>query len=150
MGYTTEFDGVLKFKTELTTSELRALNSYLGEDVREHKDWTEGIDDAEYMSYVDLKVTDDFTGIKWDGSEKTYGMVSLVNMICKEMKKIKPDFELIGELQAQGEEASDRWILRMVDGVATEVKLIPTGELIECPHCGEEFRTGEYKEGGED
>ena len=80
MGYTTEFEGELKFKKELTVSQLAYLKTFLGQDIRDLKLEK---DDDEYWYHIDLELTDDFTGLRWDGAEKTYGLNSIVNFITQ-------------------------------------------------------------------
>lgn len=139
MGYTTEFSGELKFNQELTAKELAYLKQYLGEDPREHKEWEFDGD----LSYIQFELNDDFTGIRWDGGEKFYYAVEAVNFLSKEMRKLKPTFAFKGQLLAQGEEIDDRWNLKMKDGVAINVPITPNGEKVRCPHCHEEFFTGD-------
>jgi len=133
MGYTTTFTGALKFEPELVGGELAILNKIFGEDVREHPEW--GIEGDPGFSYVDLKISDDFRGIEWDGSEKSYEMCKQVNLVMKLMKEKIPDFNLIGEMSAQGEEALDRWTLVMKEGVAYDSKVTIDGDVYKCPHC---------------
>lgn len=135
MGYSTEFKGQLKFTTELTGKQLLKVKSFLGEDCREHPEWG-----ATGMTYIDLRLLDDFTGLEWDGAEKTYDLVEKVNLIISEMQKEYPDFGLTGQLVAQGEDIDDRWVLSVVNNVATREEVVMTGEKVTCPHCGEDFR----------
>lgn len=136
MGYSTDFRGELRFATELRASELARLQSILGEDAREHKDWNAGD-----VVYIDLELTDEFDGIKWDGSEKTYAMVEAVNLVTRLMREACPDFRLTGSLLAQGEESEDRWMLVMDDvGIARKEEIRLTGERIKYPECGHNFR----------
>jgi hypothetical protein len=134
MGYTTTFKGQLKFKNELNGKQLAKVKSFFGEDCREHPDWNcDG-------TYIDLRFTDDFSGIEWDDStEKNNGMVEHVNLIIAEMKKEYPDFELEGKLLAQGEDFEDRWMLVIENGIAVERKVEIVGTKVTCPHCGEKF-----------
>lgn len=135
MGYITTFTGQLKFKNELTTSALAKLKTFLGEDVRDHQEW-----DAE-GSYIDLRITDDFSGIEWDDeTEKNDGMVSHVNLIINEMKKDFPNFELEGQLLAQGEDPKDQWVLIAEKGLAYEKKLEIACKFVTCPNCEHEFQ----------
>lgn len=134
MGYSTDFKGVLKFKKELTSTQLGKLNSFLGEDCREHPEWN-----RKDLSYIDLELTDDFSGIQWDGSEKTYDLVEKVQLVIDQMKKEYPDFELEGEILAQGEDIEDRWFLVVENNVASRRDIAITGTKIKCPHCGEHF-----------
>lgn len=131
MGYSTEFKGSLQFTRELTASELAKLNTILGEDCRDHPEW--GPND---LDYINLKLTEDFGGIEWDGAEKTYDMASLVNVVLVEMRKEVPDFGLKGMIFAQGDDAEDRWELHTKDyGGAVKILTPPAGTKIECPDC---------------
>lgn len=135
MGYSTNFKGELKFSRELTASELAKVKSFLGEDVREHPEWKNN-----GLYYIDLELTDDFSGVKWDGSEKTYGMDEAVNLIIREMRKEVPDFGFTGTLSAQGERFDDRWQLVInANGLAEKQDIVLTGKIITCPHCEEKF-----------
>jgi len=132
MGYSTQFTGELKFNEELLASDLAFVKSFFGEDVREHPEW--GIKDLYYM---DLTFNNDMSGVKWDGSEKTYGMVEQVNLIAREMQKRRPNFHFVGTLNAQGEDAEDRWTLVInTEGIAEKIKVAIAGPVAECPHCG--------------
>ena len=128
MGYTTNFNGVLKFTKELTAKQLAKLNSYLGE---ENKQVTNG--------YIDLKLNDDFTGLLFNGAEKSYDMEGQVNFIIDEMKKEYPDFSLEGGFLAQGEEIGDIWELIFKNGQAVKKEISLPGTPIKCPHCGRHF-----------
>jgi hypothetical protein len=134
MGYSTEFTGKLEFANEVTAKQLAKLNTFLGEDCRDHPEWG-----ATNMTYIDLQLTDDFTGLEWDGSEKTYDLTEKVNLIIEKMRDEFPDFELKGELMAQGEDMEDRWKLKIERGKAVEVKIQIMGRKCKCPHCGEDF-----------
>ena len=129
MGYSTDFSGVLTFKEELTATQLNKLNSFLGEDCRNHPEW----EASAGLYYVDLELTEDFSGIKWNGAEKTYDMVDIVNMILTNMRKVIPDFNLEGKLLAQGEDIDDRWELVMEDGLAVRREVPHTGQKVTCP-----------------
>lgn len=140
MGYTTTFKGVLKFKSELTTSALCKLSEFLGEDCRQHPEW--GHTD---LSYIDLELTKDYQGLKWDGSEKTYDLEVKVQLIIDQMRKEYPDFDLEGCLLAQGEDAGDRWELHVANGKAAKQDIpLSTDEII-CPDCGHLFKLSEAK-----
>lgn len=141
MGYTTEFSGELLFVEELRASELAKLNQFLGEDCRQHPEWGNT-----GLTYIDLELTKDFSGLKWNGAEKTYDLVDKVNFIIEEMQKVYPDFELTGELLAQGEEIGDVWRLVMENNVAYERKIdLSHKRKVTCPHCEEEFFLEEEK-----
>lgn len=135
MGYSTQFEGELKFTTDLKASELAELSKFLGADCREHPEWG-----ASELSYIDLELTDDFSGLKWDGSEKTYELVEKINLVIENMQKKYPDFGLTGELLAQGEEVGDIWKLSMENNIAHQREIkFESKKLITCPHCEEKF-----------
>lgn len=135
MGYSTNFKGDLKFTKEATGPQLAALKAMMGEDCREHPEWN-----AKDLYYVDLELNDDFTGIRWNGAEKTYGLEKIVNVVLAEMRKKWPDFGLTGVLAAQGEDAEDRWTLSIgEDGLPRKTKVPVLGQKITCPHCEETF-----------
>jgi hypothetical protein len=148
MGYSTDFMGLLKFKHEPTVAELAKLETFMGEDIRSHPDWVEDVKKLyprEYLTYINLEITNDGkeapVGICWDGSEKSYDMVAKINFILYEMRKDFPDFDLVGTLEAQGEDASDRWYVVMEKGQAVDKNafIAPEDEEIECPHCHKFF-----------
>lgn len=126
MGYNTDFRGVLKFTKELTAKQIIYLNKLLNED--DNWDWN-----------IDLEFTKEFDGLKWTGTEKTYGMVETLNYIINNMREKWDDFMLEGTLEAQGEEIRDVWNLEIENGVAVKKKVIMTDKIIECPDCGHEF-----------
>lgn len=149
MGYNTQFFGELKFKEEPTRAQIAALSKILGEDCRDHPEWGEWA--ASGLDYIVLEFTDDFSGVRWAGWEKTYGMVGCVNLVIRLMQRNWPEFGFTGSLQAQGERVDDRWILIIgEDGWAAEKKIALEGTVIECPHCGESFVLEELEEEGEE
>ena len=138
MGYTTDFAGQLNFTRELTAKELSIVKSFLGKSVSDHPDWEKKTDTR--LGYIDLEITSSFDGVEWDGSEKTYDMEELVNVLILNVRKQIPDFGLTGQLNAQGEEVGDVWVLKIDDdGFAVKVETPPDGEKICCPHCDEYF-----------
>jgi NAD-dependent DNA ligase len=144
MGYSTEYQGVLKFGKELTASQLGILNEILdtdfrdlGEDVRDSL-----IQGKTYLTYINLILTDDFSGITWNGAEKSHSMIEAVYAVTRWMQLQAPnckDFTLIGTIHCQGEDMDDRWDLVMVDGMAKKVMTPQSGTKIQCPHCEESF-----------
>ena len=147
MGYTTNFENELKIYPKLNNEDLGYLNQFLGEDMRDHEgevvwksQWAEKAD----FNYIDLELTKDFQGLKWNQAEKSYGMVEQVNFIIDVMKKHIPEFSLSGVLEAQGEEHDDRWTLVIgKDGYAKKVDYVWKTEKITCPHCDGDFRLEE-------
>jgi len=136
MGYTTNFEGVLKFAKEPSVQEIAALAQFFGEDCREHPEWN-----APGLYHVDMEFAKDYSGIQHDGSEKTYEFEKIVNMVIRNMQKQFPDFRLTGQLLAQGEELRDRWALVIAeDGFAVKRDIKLTGKVVRCPHCAEEFQ----------
>lgn len=143
MGYTTTFDGILKFKNEVTTSALGKLKTILGEDAREHGEWG-----ATHLSYIDFEVSEDFSGLQWDGSEKSYDMVDKLNLVIKLMREDHPNFALEGQLLASGEDPSDVWHL-VVNDAGTEAymkEVVFASPKIRCPHCDEVFHIEQAEE----
>jgi hypothetical protein len=136
MGYTTDFQGELKFASELTVSDLRRLNEILGEDIRKHPEWE--LDDEDFY-YVDFELLKDYSGLKHSGAEKSYNAQDQVNAIITLMKLAKPDFGLEGALSAQGEEIGDVWTLQIVDGKAVKIDAPKLTDIYECPCCGRTF-----------
>lgn len=144
MGYTTEFQGALKFTKELSASQISYLSKILGVDFRDIKELMNltpkkdgEISDLTYA--IDLKFTADFAGLKWDGTEKSYEMDKQVEFVIAYMTKKYPDFGLQGFMNAQGEEVDDRWRLNVENNKVTVIKTPPKGKKIQCPHCGEYF-----------
>lgn len=124
MGYTTEFRGELKFKKELTQEQIAHLQKFLGKDRRDIG-WTTHKDDEKYgrWYHIDLEFNDDYTGLRWNGTEKTYEMCRIIEFLTDRMREKWPEFELIGMMFAQGESKDDMWRLVMEDGVARKVPL---------------------------
>ena len=134
MGYTTKFKGTLKFDCEMTVPMLAAVKGYSGLDGRE---LPEGKGD---FTYIDLVLNDDFSGLEWDsGTEKNHGMVDAVNYIIEDMRRKWPGFALKGELLAQGEDAKDRWILKVDGGMAVKKPVKLKGVERQCPECHYEW-----------
>lgn len=135
MGYTTRFTGKLSFTTEGTASQLAALKALLGKDCRKHPELN-----APGLCYIDLELTDDFSGLQWNGAEKTYDLDKMVNVVIREMRKKWPGFGLTGSLLAQGEDIEDRWTLAIgADGMAIKAPVVVSGAIIKCPGCGHRF-----------
>lgn len=138
MGYTTKFKGELKFTKEPTLEQLRALRAMFGECCEKHKDWN-----APGLGYVDLELTQNLSGLCWNGAEKTYDLDKIVNVVLAQMRTKWPDFGLSGALSAQGEDIEDRWSLTIGDdGLAHKIK-IGVGTIVRCPHCRSKFALDE-------
>ena len=136
MGYSTEFKGELIFKDILDAREISFLNKYLGEDRRDFDELKlyNGFD------MINLEFNKAFTGIKWDGSEKTYGMCEIINCLLDRLKiHFGKEYIIKGEMKAQGEKYEDRWKVVIKDGRAIPVDIKKEGDKITCPHCEEDF-----------
>ncbi len=124
MGYHTDFAGALKFTRKLTARQLAYLKQILRQDCREHPEWN-----TPNLTYVDLALLPDNSGIQWDGSEKTYHMPELVNVLIRQMRKTFPEFGLSGAMTAQGSDVGDLWELYIsADGFARKRKLLVIAE----------------------
>lgn len=135
MGYNIGYTGELKFNRELTGSELAKVKKWLREDIRDHEMRT-----AVPGYYVDLELLDDFSGLKWNGSEKSGEMHYIVNFLIDEVRSDGvPDFGLSGTMDAQGEEVGDVWRLEFdEEGVAHRREITVLSGSV-CPECGHEF-----------
>lgn len=147
MGYNTSFKGTLKFKRPLKLSEYKYISKYLGEDGRDHTNWKSNSYYMKDWYFIDLEfeeTDEDFIGLKWDGSEKTYGMVNQINFLIYEINKKFPELlPLSGKLLAQGEEVGDVYnVVIGADGLA-KVSTVETLTLqsteVQCPCCKHKF-----------
>lgn len=148
MGYTTKFEGELRFTSDVTGSQLAFLRSLFWKSDRDEPGmWAEHSPDTD-GGYIQFEITKDFTGIQWDGSEKFYDAVGAVNVIVGEMRKMWPDFGLSGHLDAQGENFEDRWQLVIdEDGRAFRRENPRTGQIGTCPRCDHTFEITEAANG---
>lgn len=137
MGYSTQFKGTLSFTEEVTGPQLARLGEILGEDRRDHAEWN--VPGDTFWCHVDLEVTSDFTGIRWNDSEKTHGMDELVRLVIRLMRERWPDFGLSGRMDAQGDELGDVWALTVEGGSVTKIKYALVGREVECPECEARF-----------
>lgn len=110
MGYNTEYKGDMLFVKDVSGKQLNFLNKMFGEDCREHPEWG-----ATELYYIDLKLNDDFSGICWNGAEKTYFLENAINVVIREMRKEWPDFALHGTISAQGDDIDDKYALVVSD-----------------------------------
>lgn len=113
MGYSTRFEGELKFVHSLIFDEWRELNQLLGADIRDFPGLNDNAPFRLGFTFIDLEYTDNLDGLRWDGSEKTWGMIDQINFISHQMRKINPKFQLEGEMRACGEEFGDMWLLKI-------------------------------------
>ena len=144
MGYSTKFAGELLFTRPLTHYQVADLENFLGEDCRGHS-WEEFLGMKPSLTYIDLKFNNEQTGLRWDGSEKTYDLVEKVNLIILWMKtKYGSDsFGLTGSMNAIGESNDDVWILMIgEDGFAHKISCKINPFKLTCPHCNKEIDIG--------
>ena len=134
MGYNTNFDGILKFKHEPTGKELAKLKTILGQDCRNHKEWETDCTDS-----IDLMLTDDFSGVTWDESEKTYNLDKSINILTTQMRKKYSNFCLQGTLTAVNDYGEHFKIILDENGFAECFVSPVLGDDIECPCCKEKF-----------
>lgn len=131
MGYTTTFEGELLFPADVTLRCIALVKSLCNIE-NPSRDW-------QSWNYMALQINADLSGIEWSGGEKWYYPCEAVNYLIDAVRKVFPEFTLTGEMQAQGEDFADRWILRMVDGRATRVDCKIDGLSVVCPECGKHF-----------
>lgn len=141
MSYDTKFTGTLFFKEELTMPQLKLLKTFLGEDCRPHPEWQH----TSYgnFNFIDLEFTDDYSGLKWNGTEKTYNLHCAINLILTRMRMTAfPEFELLGKLVGRDDE--DEFEVYIGDDKLAHVRYgINIFKTITCPHCAKEFEVTE-------
>jgi len=135
MWYSTNFKWTLKFKKWLPVEALALLNTILWEDARDH---TEEWKIPNNLTWIDLELTKDFSGIQWNESEKTYDLPEKIELIIRLMQEKFPEFILNWELLAQWEDFEDIWKLIVTDN-KVEVKKLVVEWAIECPDCWHKF-----------
>jgi len=136
MGYNTDFVGELYFTKPITEEQEKKLKTFLGANCSEYPEWESN---DFYLGYINLEFTDDFDGLQWDHSEKSYDMVKKINLILREMRKEFPNFGLYGELEAYGEIPGDLWKIVIENGWAVGKGVTITESIIKCPHCYKEI-----------
>lgn len=145
MGYSTYFDGTLLFTETLTAPQIVQLQKMCGEDCRQHPEWRYPEEDTSQLTWIDLQLNDDYTGLIWnEDAENTQDLPKKINLILDVMRRTWPTFGLRGKLRAQGEEPEDRWnIIINNEGYAEEVEIMlfefESGDELTCPHCHHQF-----------
>lgn len=121
MGYTTKFKGTLKFKELLTPKHILTLNAILGEDCHDHPLWNAG----KNVNYIDLRLTNDLSGLEWNSAEKSHNMAGQINTVIKLMESAEVPIALEGGFLAQGEEVGDVYKIVMENNIAVvhEIKI---------------------------
>lgn len=112
MGYTTDFEGRINLSRELTMSEAQAI-----------LDFSETRHDPTQMPgyNCDWEPTRDGYGIQWNGIEKFYDADAWMQVVLDRF--ITPlGIAANGVINAQGEDPSDVWRLKVTDNKVTVVK----------------------------
>jgi hypothetical protein len=117
MGYTTTFDGELKFNRDLTEPEIKKINEIFEFDPRAGN---HSQNSPYEFDYIDLELNESKTAIRWNGMEKSYGMIEQIEYLIKEVTKFSPDLVLNGTMSAEGEDEEDRWELIVEDNIIRE------------------------------
>jgi len=136
MGYTTDFDGSVKFDRVLTVTELRDLEEladYLTQDDAYSKYNKEHPDS--YNQWEPLK---DGTGLCWNGGEKFYNYTEWLQWLIDNYL-LPRNIHASGIIRYQGEEIGDVGRLEVEGDKVTVVELDATG-VVECPSCGHKFK----------
>ena len=128
MGYTTEFEGKISVDPALTLDQFNLIN-----DLKDSEDWRKG--NGQPGGWCGWRPAKDGTGILWDDSEKFYYSVEWMQYIID----LLPEHQFSGEIAAQGEEMSDRWILQVKHRMAVKLDHPSLGQIVRCPHCEEQF-----------
>jgi len=110
MGYTTTFKGSIKIEPPLSWQEANKINSFCnGRQDERSSTKHPGI-------WCDYTCTT--TEIKWNGSEKSYDMVQWMEFLIMEF--FRPfGRKLDGQMEAQGEDFNDRWLLVVTDNIVS-------------------------------
>ena len=144
VGYQTDFTGILRFTRPMTLLELAYIEKQMGFDLPD--DLKGYIYPHGKPHYVQLEVSNDKSGIQWDGNEKFYEAVNAVNFVIDNARREIPDFGLSGQLEAQGEEIGDHWFLVIgEDGYAKRVDAPKIGDKVTCPNCDHEFALDNFE-----
>lgn len=119
MGY--NYAGKLWFREGMTIQELNEVKKFLGQDCRNHAEWL----NSDGLYHFDLMLSEDMLGlVESEDADKAEDLTPYINMLINNMRhRGFEEFTLTGELLGQGDDPDDRFILRMVDGVATRIDL---------------------------
>lgn len=135
MGYTTQFQGVIKIKPELTASQIKFIESMFG-DMRQ---WNPSDAKKLDLTHFDFEFDNDLSGIQWNGAEKFYDADKCIEYLINKTVEKYPDLVFNGILQAQGEDYDDRWQLIVKDNKVSRKEIKLKGQKVTCPHCEEDF-----------
>lgn len=111
MGYTTTFSNRINLSRSLTGSEAQTLKNFSDE---RHGGNVGGYTTRVPGYWCDWVPTDDLEGIEWSGMEKFYDADEWMQYILDEF--ITPwGIVANGVIDAQGEDASDVWRLKVIN-----------------------------------
>ncbi len=133
MGYSTDYQGQIRINN-LDLERVRILNLYLGKDKRDLNLLKEDFEALPFYFFnVELNVG--MTALQWDGSEKTYGMLEMLNFL---REKATLEFGEGDNMVCQGEEGPDRYLL-VVENNEIVKKTELVGRSASCPKCSHQF-----------
>jgi len=131
-------EGKFYFSRDLLLQEFKYLKEMLGEDCRDHPEWLS----APEATHIDFQVSEDYTGIEHDGSEKTHHIMENLALIENRMQQIDPEFYLHGEMTISDPDYP-REYYKVSKHKGDDEFHWDTGSIgghwIECPNCEEEF-----------
>jgi len=113
MGYTTNFDGKLKFNRQLTLDEKNELDDIAEKDWRDDKSRPD-----EYAYFCQWVPTEDGWCLEWDGNEKFYAYVEWLKWLIEKFFTPK-EIVLNGEIEWSGEEQGDIGKIIVKDNIVT-------------------------------
>lgn len=116
MGYTTDFTGAVQVEPPLTEEQIAFLTAFSEE---RHGGNTQP--HAGFPGFwCDWVPTADGAGIEWNGTEKFYDSDEWMQLIIDRF--IAPTGRKVnGTIEAQGEDPSDIWRLKVTDNVVSRV-----------------------------
>lgn len=173
MGYTTDFTGQIKVDPPLSVQEVEYINKFNGTRRMNRQQGpyfvggggmmgqAEGEDIIDYNVpprgqpglWCNWKSTECGGFIEWDGGEKFYYAEEWMTFLIKHFIGDNPEaskelpflckHNLNGVIEAQGEEASDKWSLIVVDNKVSRKEFVFSTPEVQRPHCEEYFHLNE-------
>lgn len=132
MGYQTEFAGAFKFSRQLTLDENETLKEFAQRDHRCKVD--EGMPPVPDWPFCNWGPTNRGRALHWNGGEKFYYYVEWLNYLIDRF--FQPwDLEISGEVTWQGEDSSDRGLIR-VSEAGVDVFSVQDTPCEECAGTG--------------
>jgi len=123
---------------DLMASQLKHLTQFLGKDIRNFPDWEKNEYYHKLHYSIDLELTPDFEGLRWNGDIKTCEMIAQINYLISQMRKVCSEFKLSGKFEVHDDKMWD--IIIGEDGFAKKLNSTsPGGQEITCPYCKQTF-----------